>query len=493
MAEEGDGVSEGSQFPVKRACETASVAALGKVITSPPGLLNFRIGPEAGAHNFVLMYPTKLAIMIRVDRSAWRFSMTVKQTREHQRLSRILIGVLWFGAALIAQVINYYVYDPISTENLKDQEGYLWFIFVFGKIHGFTSIAIICLVTGLSYLVIYPIFIAPFVSRVGDAVQDIYDSIYQAFANIQMAVPVGFTAIAKAVADVAPGTKYEMIRRWIRNHEGTDQERKAIAVAAFEEHYGAHTADKRSYLHYVVSHFLDKSAIETGYWYENYSLDITVRPIVNPDEWSRKFLFWDETRDYTLKCPSGEGIYPYRVTSWLQVGRDDCLSVLNRQALVVTANKKEIFNLGKRLSKLDESNLSTILSEGGYSEDGLRILHDGANLRIVFEQKYKIESDETKFVISEDIFLNEADRSYNVGLLRPAKIMTIKFGLEGDELRDWVVTDADVSPRRYHREGEDLVWSDPRYPVGVSQKIHIQVSEWVLPGIVAVLAWGPKS
>lgn len=408
--------------------------------------------------------------------------------------ARILKGIAWLTAAIVAQTLDKFVYQPIGTPKMATLTWLDWLVAAIGQINGFTTLAIIFAVTSFGYLVIYPVFLAPLVAQVGLAGDRIHGSVKSALDNTHTAVREGFSQISDAVSQVSPDTRVTMINRWILNHEGTVDELRGVAISALQEFYGGHSSDEKSYLRYLLNNFLDRSAAETGQWREHLTTEITLQRISSSHELAGKgFLSWHETRHYILICPAGEGKHPLDMYAWLEVNNVECIDLLKNQNITITINNTNIlFSLGDVIDSLTDDDLNDIQSGKGFKKNGLEIRHDGSNLQINFKTIYEITNKETTVVVSEQGFIKENDCSFVQTMPYPARGMTIKFQLVGD-LSNWVVSDADVSPQHYHDEGENLVWFDPSYPVGSSNQIHLHVSDWVLPGSVAVIRWGPKS
>jgi hypothetical protein len=219
---------------------------------------------------------------------------------------------------------------------------------------------------------------------------------------------------------------------------------------------------------------LDKSAEFAGITRENYISNIVMRGI--PGE---NLLFWEESRSYTLICPSMQGIHPFSVDLFFRADPGNLESLLSRANQQVLIDGKSVFEFGQWFEAVDKKIPDVrkpIEGKGG------SLSFDGSWVTFNYSAKIALSKIRTDVQVLERSYLQQVERSYTLRISQPVRRFDFSLAL-GQNLDGWCLRTPILSAAEYDTSARTQ-------QVG-EQHVTASVQGWVLPGVVLAVEWTP--
>lgn|GEM_PF-3235436 len=324
----------------------------------------------------------------------------------------------------------------------------------------------------------YLVFLAGIIYAV---VSDILDYMWN--NNISSQMSEGFdraaAALQRGVQDVANGISLlslDSVKSWIVYGKNDSVTVRSVAEVALFTTYGDHHRKGESIIDYMMEDVLDKFGVKAGVMWENLTSQVTIRSS-NVDG----HFQWEEEREYTIVCDTGEANVPVKIEVSFQIRPDTVQSALDNMEYWVKYDSELIVDF-RSWWNTNKTPLQSGLLD--INADGVRILYDGSCVKLEIGLDRHVKQKRTLVTIFERSYISTDDRCYSLAIRHPTRNLRLGLTLE---LPDWIAR-APVTSADLYESGRRAVRIEQNY----QQKCSANVVGWNLPGIAAVVEWLPK-
>jgi hypothetical protein len=154
--------------------------------------------------------------------------------------------------------------------------------------------------------------------------------------------------LIKAIKAAIDGHDAENRKFMLRQIESSKDNCKDVFTAAVTKHYGARPDDDGHYINYLIENFLDVYLEENAAAQHGLRAEIIISSVPNDPD----LLRWDETKTYTLRCPSASGEIPLMSgIAALQASKCNVNRILEDLDLTITIDGGRRFSFQDWLGK----------------------------------------------------------------------------------------------------------------------------------------------
>lgn len=383
------------------------------------------------------------------------------------------------GYFLVA-LIFWLLYSTISQPFASAPNKAWWQDLIDKAVGSFDKIAYLVAIAGLVYVVISDVIEYVWVNNLqGEAhkaLEGVRSDLNKGFVetgNIFKSNWDGFTS-------GLTGMTFESVKFWVESRRGNPPQIRSVAQAALVSFYGDHNVESDSFVNFSLDDMLDNWASANSQTWEGFTSSVTIRGCDIAGHFE-----WQETRNYTLVCPSKAGKQPFRLEGSSQVRADDVLNALGRMDFWVRFGNEQNKVVDFK-SWWQTHQLPAMPSGGTFRQEAEGIIaeYDGIWLRYEVTVECDISQTRTPVTIFERSLISTEDRCYALALRHPTHGVLSTFALEG--LGNWIVKPPVASAELYEK-GRRAVRIDKFH----KETCSANVPGWTLPGVAVVIEWSP--
>jgi hypothetical protein len=264
----------------------------------------------------------------------------------------------------------------------------------------------------------------------------------------------------------------------------TRSESKSIIVEATSRYMGYFDENSWSVGDFFASKILDQTEKDGGFWRKDYHSIINVEKL-NSDEYEQMadaYLRWNETLTFTIANVKPGKSYPYSSASSVEIiNSTDVADIIKNYKYDIKVAGTKIFSFDDYRGRILQHDFT---ASDEFNDDGLSVAVRGGDFHFSFQKTVTVEGTVADIVVDEESFISIEDRIFQLAFNEPTKRVTFRFNLP----HDLEVYHCGVTGRKFGTSASSLV----NYTQPSPNRVRIDSGDWILPGLVTILAWKSK-
>lgn len=262
------------------------------------------------------------------------------------------------------------------------------------------------------------------------------------------------------------------------------EESKSIIIETTSRYMGYFDENSRGVGEFFADNVIDRCFKDGGFWRRDYHSIINVERL-NDEIYgalSNRYLRWNETLTYTISNVGEGKVYRYYSASSVEIiDIGDVEKIIRNYRYDIRVSGQRIFSFEEHRNAILTHNFR---ENPEYKNDGLTVKVDDSDFHFSFSADVFVKGTIADIVVDEESFISIEDRIYQLTFNESTKRVTFRLNLPHDlEIYHYGITGT-----RFGTKRSSHVHPNQHAP----NRISIDIGDWTLPGLVAILAWKEK-